>query len=221
MKAKTGGDNIWEKEYRNVDSLWGFNPNGILSQYVEMLPENGEVLDIGIGEGRNALFFAEQGFAVEGIDISETAVERCLELSKEHNLNVNAKVQDINSFEIEPNKYSLIILSNVLNFFPDNEIKNIIDKVRIGLQKNGFVYINVFDDKEPGRKKAPERYEQLAEHTFYNENSNMFLHYFTRSELEGFFTDYKTICLSQSYSLDITHGQPHFHSTLEIMSQKS
>ncbi|MFS0762242.1 class I SAM-dependent methyltransferase [Peribacillus phoenicis] len=213
--------NIWEKEYRNVDSLWGFNPNDILSQYVEMLPENGEVLDIGIGEGRNALFFAEQGFAVEGIDISETAVERCLELSKEHNLNVNAKVQDINSFEIEPNKYSLIILSNVLNFFPDNEIKNIIDKVKIGLQKNGFVYINVFDDKEPGRKKAPERYEQLAEHTFYNENSNMFLHYFTRSELEGFFTDYKTICLSQSYSLDITHGQPHFHSTLEIMSQKS
>jgi len=48
--------NIWEKEYRNVDSLWGFNPNSILSQYVEMLPENGEVLDIGIGEGRNALF---------------------------------------------------------------------------------------------------------------------------------------------------------------------
>lgn len=213
--------NIWEKEYRNVDSLWGFKPNGILSQYVGMLPDNGEVLDIGIGEGRNALFFAAQGFVVEGIDISETAVERCLELSKEHNLNVDAKIQDITSFEIEPNKYSLIILSNVLNFFPDNEIKNIIDKVKNGLQKNGLVYINVFDDKEPGRKKAPERYEQLAEHTFYKESSNMFLHYFTRSELEGFFTDYKTISLSQSYSLDITHGQPHFHSTLEIMSQKS
>ncbi|MBL3642779.1 class I SAM-dependent methyltransferase [Peribacillus frigoritolerans] len=213
--------NIWEKEYRNVDSLWGFKPNGILSQYVEMLPENGEVLDIGIGEGRNALFFAAQGFVVEGIDISETAVERCLELSKEHNLNVDAKIQDITSFEIEPNKYSLIILSNVLNFFPDIEIKNIIDKVKNGLQKNGLVYINVFDDKEPGRKKAPERYEQLAKHTFYKESSNMFLHYFTRSELEGFFTDYKTISLSQSYSLDITHGQPHFHSTLEIMSQKS
>ncbi|MEY8755395.1 class I SAM-dependent methyltransferase [Peribacillus frigoritolerans] len=127
--------NIWEKEYRNVDSLWGFKPNGILSQYVEMLPENGEVLDVGIGEGRNALFFAAQGFVVEGIDISETAVERCLQLSKEHNLNVDAKIQDITSFEIEPNKYFLIILSNVLNFFPDNEIKNIIDKVKNGLQK--------------------------------------------------------------------------------------
>ncbi|MEC0348056.1 class I SAM-dependent methyltransferase [Peribacillus frigoritolerans] len=212
--------NIWEKEYKNVDSLWGFNPNSILSQYVEMLPENGEVLDIGIGEGRNALFFAKQGFAVEGIDISETAIERCLELSKEHNLNVKAKVQDITSFEIEPNKYSLIILSNVLNFFPDDDIKIIIEKVKNGLLKNGLVYINVFDDKEPGRKKAPEKYEQLAEHTFYNERLNMFLHYFTRSELEGFFADYKMISLSQSYSLDISHGQPHFHSTLEIMSQK-
>lgn len=51
--------NVWEQEYRNEDSLWGFNPNNILSQYVDMLPESGEVLDIGIGEGRNALFFAK------------------------------------------------------------------------------------------------------------------------------------------------------------------
>ncbi|MCK1995142.1 class I SAM-dependent methyltransferase [Peribacillus muralis] len=212
---------VWEQEYRNVDSLWGFNPNNILSQYVDMLPESGKVLDIGIGEGRNALFFAKRGFAVEGIDISETAVERCLEFSKEHNLNVKASVQDITSFEIEPNKYSLIILSNVLNFFPDRDIKIIIEKVKNGLLKNGLVYISAFDDKEPGRKKAPEKYEQLAEHTFYNERLNMFLHYFTRSELEGFFADYKMISLSQSYSLDISHGQPHYHSTLEIMSQKS
>ena len=212
--------NIWEKEYKNVDNLWGFNPNSILTKYVELLPENGEVLDIGIGEGRNALFFAKQGFAVEGIDISKTAVERCLELSKKHNLNVNAKVQDITSFEIEPNKYSLIILSNVLNFFPDKDIKIIIEKVKNGLLKNGLVYINAFDDKEPSRERALEKHEQLAEYTFYDKRSNLFLHYFTKSELEGFFSDYRTISLSQSYSLDISHGKPHFHSSLEIMSQK-
>ena len=49
---------IWEKEYKKVDHLWGFNPNSMLTRYVEMLPENGKVLNIGIGEGRNAFFFA-------------------------------------------------------------------------------------------------------------------------------------------------------------------
>ena len=212
---------IWEKEYKKVDHLWGFNPNSMLTRYVEMLPVNGKVLDIGIGEGRNAFFFAKQGFAVEGIDISETAIKRCLEYSKEHNLNIQAKVQDITSFEIEPNKYSLIILSNILNFFGDNDIRAIVEKVKNGLLKNGIVYVNVFDDKEPGRENAPEKYKQVAKHTFYNERSNMCIHYFTRTELEGFFMDYKTISLSQSYSLDNAHGIPHYHSTLEILSQKS
>ena len=212
---------IWEKEYKKVDHLWGFNPNSMLTRYVEMLPENGKVLNIGIGEGRNAFFFAEQGFVVEGIDISETAIKRCLEFSKEHNLNVQAKVQDITSFEIEPNKYSLIILSNILNFFCDDDIRAIIEKVKNGLIKNGLVYVNVFDDKEPGREKASEKYKQVAKHTLFNERSNMFIHYFTRTELEGFFVDYKTISLSQSYSLDTAHGMPHYHSTLEILSQKS
>ena len=211
---------IWEKEYKNADNLWGSVPNSTLSRYVEMLPVNGEVLDIGIGEGRNALFFAKQGFAVEGIDISQTAISRCLELSKEHNLNIKAKVQDITSFEIEPNKYSLIILSNVLTFFDDNDIKLIIKKVKNGLAKNGLVYINVFDEYEPGREKALEKYEELANNTFYNKDSNLIIHYFTRKELEGFFEDYKTISFSQVYSLDMTHGKPHYHSTLELLSQK-
>ena len=107
----------WEEEYKNSELLWGLTPNSTLTQYVELVPAACKVLDIGIGEGRNTFFFAQKGFSVEGIDLSETAVERCSSLSKKHHLDINAKVVDMTTFDVEPNHYSLIILSNVLNFF--------------------------------------------------------------------------------------------------------
>jgi len=45
-----------------------------------------------MGEGRNAIFIAERGFDVEGVDISKTAVDRCLQLDKERNVVINAQV---------------------------------------------------------------------------------------------------------------------------------
>ncbi|MDG5788798.1 class I SAM-dependent methyltransferase [Evansella sp. AB-P1] len=212
---------VWEKEYRNVDNLWGFTPNNMLSNYIDLVPKSGKILDIGIGEGRNALFFAKHGYEVEGIDISETAISRCLELSKEYNLNIHAKVDDIREYNIKNEVYSLIILSNVLNFFSDNDISEIITKLKNGLKENGLVYINVFDNEEPSIAKAKERCKQVADFTYYDEKNKMYHHYFTQDELENLVGDYKTISLVKSRFLDITHGQPHYHSTLEILSKKT
>lgn len=52
---------VWEKEYRNVDNLWGFNPNNMLLTYINLVSKSGKVLDIGIGEGRNAFFLPDKG----------------------------------------------------------------------------------------------------------------------------------------------------------------
>jgi len=123
--------NVWEKEYKNVSNLWGLIPNNILLNYIDLLHEGGKVLDIGVGEGRNALFFAKSGFKVEGIDISETAINRCLELSKEYEVHIDAKVEDITTFEIKKEEYSLIILSNVLNFFPIVIFKKLLTKQKV------------------------------------------------------------------------------------------
>ena len=38
----------WEEDYKSNDILWGLKPNELLTRYVQLLPENGKVLDIGI-----------------------------------------------------------------------------------------------------------------------------------------------------------------------------
>ena len=69
------------KKYKEQDCLWGLEPN----KYVVQIPKiikSGKVLDIGVGEGRNALFLAKQGFEVLGIDILKEAVNKFLKSAK-------------------------------------------------------------------------------------------------------------------------------------------
>lgn len=212
---------VWEKEYRSVENLWGYTPNHVLSTYIDIIPRSGKILDIGIGEGRNAFFFAKQGYEVEGIDISETAINRCVEQAEKYNLPIDAKVGDIREYEVKKDNYSLIILSNVLNFFSVEDIVTIISKLKTGLKENGLIYINVFDNEEPSLLKAKERCKQVAEFTYYDEKNRMYHHYFTENELEDLLADYETISLVRSKFLDLTHGQPHYHSTLEVLSKKN
>lgn len=119
---------IWEEAYRSVESLWGLKPDHVIVDYASLIPK-GKVLDLAIGEGRNGLFLAKLGNEVEGFDISQTAVKRCLKRAKNEKLRIKAKVMDLIEIKIPPNKYSLIILAWILNFFKKAEVKDIFKKI--------------------------------------------------------------------------------------------
>ncbi|KAA0560125.1 methyltransferase domain-containing protein [Bacillus sp. CH30_1T] len=100
-----GNKGIWERQYDQIeDNLWGLRPIQTLVDYTALVKE-GKVLDLGIGEGRNALYFANKGFEVVGIDISETAIKRSLTAAKEIGVTIKAEVKDLTSFQIEENTF--------------------------------------------------------------------------------------------------------------------
>lgn len=138
------------------------------------------------------------------MDLSETAVARALKLAKRDNFELKAVVQDIGSMEMKPESYTLVIISNVLNFFHEQDIQKLVEKVKKSLQKGGFIYINAFDERE---QRTGEK--------------NRNFHYFTKKELLSYFVDYQTISLSQTYALDLSHGRPHYHHTIELLTQKT
>jgi tellurite methyltransferase len=216
-----GNESIWESKYaEEKKALWGLKPIDTLVDYVSLVNKSGKVLDLGMGEGRNALYFASKGFEAEGIDISETAINRALSYAQENGLVMKAAVSDLLSFEIEENAYSLIILANVLNFFKDEEISQVIDKVKRGLAEDGLLYIHAFDIRDPSYEKNVSRAEKISDHTFYRAKSDSYIHFFTRKELESYFDGYQTIKASESYLLDVSHGEPHYHGTVEMLVRK-
>ncbi|HKI83197.1 MAG TPA: methyltransferase domain-containing protein, partial [Candidatus Krumholzibacteria bacterium] len=63
----------YDTAYRASDRYFGAEPDGYLLAHLDTLDPAGRVLDLGMGQGRNALWLARRGFRVEGIEPSETA----------------------------------------------------------------------------------------------------------------------------------------------------
>lgn len=65
----------WEEKYGSRDGVWSGHVNAALAQVAADLTP-GTALDLGAGEGGDALWLAERGWTVTGIDISPTALAR-------------------------------------------------------------------------------------------------------------------------------------------------
>lgn len=66
----------WEFRYQEQSQRWSGNPNATLVDLVRGIPANGRALDLGSGEGADAVWLARQGWRVTGVDISPTAAAR-------------------------------------------------------------------------------------------------------------------------------------------------
>lgn len=78
---------FWEDRYRGSDRVWSGNPNPLLVREVEGLTP-GTALDLGCGEGADAVWLAKQGWETTGVDISETALERAAQHAEEAGVTV-------------------------------------------------------------------------------------------------------------------------------------
>ncbi len=98
----------------------------------------GQALELAMGEGRNALYLAERGYRVTGVDISEVGVARAEALARENNLTLNTVVADLDSYEIKENKYDLISCF----YFLDRKLFPAIKK---GLKPEGLLIYQTFN----------------------------------------------------------------------------
>jgi 2-polyprenyl-3-methyl-5-hydroxy-6-metoxy-1,4-benzoquinol methylase len=65
----------WDERYRSADAIWSGSPNPVLVTEGAGLPV-GHALDVGAGEGADAIWLAARGWRVDALDISSVALER-------------------------------------------------------------------------------------------------------------------------------------------------
>jgi SAM-dependent methyltransferase len=76
---------VWEEHYTERDRAWSGRANVRLVEVAESLPP-GRALDLGCGEGGDAMWLAERGWQVVAVDISETALARAAEDARARNM---------------------------------------------------------------------------------------------------------------------------------------
>lgn len=110
MSTENGAD-AWEARYRSGTHCCGQEPNRFLIENLHRLPSGGRALDLAMGEGRNALFLARQGFHVTGLDRSPTAVGRARERAAQEGLAFEAAVVDLENHVLPRETYDLVVVT--------------------------------------------------------------------------------------------------------------
>jgi SAM-dependent methyltransferase len=82
------GDAEWDERYSSTDQVWSGNVNGVLAAEVEGL-DPGRALDVGCGEGADAVWLASRGWQVTAIDVSTVAIERGTKVAEQAQVHVN------------------------------------------------------------------------------------------------------------------------------------
>ncbi len=101
MPASSGFDDaqsFWDQRFATQEYIFGREPNRFLVSQAHLFRPGARVLDVATGEGRNAIWLAEQGCAVTGIDISPIAIEKARRFAEERKAAVEFAVADLRNW---------------------------------------------------------------------------------------------------------------------------
>ena len=98
----------WDARYAQKELVWTAQPNRLFAVEVAAL-EAGRALDLACGEGRNAVWLAEQGWDVTGVDFSEVALGKAAELARARGVEVEWVAADVLELEPAPAAFDLVV----------------------------------------------------------------------------------------------------------------
>ena len=210
----------WVQAYQEVEGSWGLEPDWTLIEYLKLF-DSGPVLDLGMGNGRNTLFFAKLGYEVDCVDISKAWVKKCQDRVNAEGLPVSVHRADLLSFDIPKRRYSLIIASKVLQFFLKSEIEVLSEKIFNGLSKRGCVYLRVFSPDEFETYVAHKQNVRMIEpNTYYVPRYKLQYHFFTQDEVLELFSKLKVIHCVEGVESSLEFKTPRKEWIIEYLGQR-
>jgi cyclopropane fatty-acyl-phospholipid synthase-like methyltransferase len=210
---------LWIQAYQEITGKWNLEPDWRLIKYANFLSGR-SVLDIGMGNGRNAIFFAKMGFDVDCIDVSTTYVRRCKQLAQAEGLPLNAQLADIRSFEIPKHRYALIIISKMLHFFRKSEIEAIAEKISMGLARRGLAYVKMFSLKEFEHIRNSSNFKLVEPNTYYHRKYHLYNHFFTVDEVVSLFSRLKIKYCVEGFEMPLKYKKSRYQYIIEYVGQR-
>ncbi len=136
-------------------------PSQFLVENIDLLPK-GRVLDVAMGNGRNALYLAQMGFQVAGIDISNEAISLALENAKEYGIDLEVMAGDLEGdYQIDKEAYDVIICFNYLH-------RSLMPQIKAGIRPGGMIVYETYlvDQPKFGKPRNPDyllKYNELLD----------------------------------------------------------
>jgi tellurite methyltransferase len=137
----------WDQKYARSTFIYGKSPAPFLAENYHYIPFQSSVLDMGMGEGRNAVFMAQKGYNVTGVDLSSVAVKKSYLLAQEFGVKIKGVVASLKDYKIPPSSFDAIICF----YWVD---RSMVDKIKNWLKPGGILIYEAYTIREKEKLKS-------------------------------------------------------------------
>lgn len=192
----------WAREYqRRRDYVWGTEPTTFAREVADRLP-GGRLLDLGCGEGRDAVFFASRGFEVTGVDLSAAGIRKARRLARAAGVRVRWVVADMGRFSPEA-VYDLVFSCGAVHYLPRPVRDRLFPRWQAATRPGGLHAHIVFTDR-----------------LIYVEKGEV-VEYFRPGELRNYYRDWEVLEFEESSIACRQDGTPHRHSIARLVARRA
>ncbi len=192
--------NEYNKKYQDDNFYWGVEPNHLCYEVMKILPpiKPYKILDMGCGEGKDAVFFAKNGYDVTAFDLAESGIVKTKKLADANNVHINAFVANINEF-VPIENYDIVFSSGVLDHISESVRSDLLNNLINHTNNGGIHAIQLFVEK-PFLEKAPAQKWKSG-------------------ELFSFYTDHEILYCNEYIFNCNSGGNPHKHCSNKIIAK--
>lgn len=136
---------MWDERYNTAEYVYGTDPNAFLANVVDEMPK-GRTLCIAEGEGRNAVFLAEQGHDVVAVDASAIGLAKAQRLASERGVAIETVVADLADFAIAAHSWDAVV--SIFAHVPPDIRKPLHRKIVQGLRSGGMLVLEAYTPEQ-------------------------------------------------------------------------
>lgn len=142
--------NFWNEMYGGSEYAYGTEPNDFLKIQIESgdmgLKPHARVLCLAEGQGRNAVYLAQQGYDVSMIDYSETGLQKARELADLKGVSIKTICADLSDYSLQLDSWDAIVI--VFGHFPAVVRKNVYPQLWGALNEGGILISETYSPKQ-------------------------------------------------------------------------
>jgi SAM-dependent methyltransferase len=114
-----------------------YNHSEYVDEFLDLIPKNGKILDVGCGAGRDSGYMSSKKFKIIGLDLSQ----EMLTIAKQNAPCVEFRLKDIRKLDFCSNSFDGILASCSLIHIPKKDVPNLIRNFYKILKAEGIIYI--------------------------------------------------------------------------------
>lgn len=137
---------MWDERYDDDDFVYGTEPNDFLKSEYTRIPKGGRVLCLAEGEGRNAVFLAQQGYSVTAVDQSSVGLQKAERLAKESGVKISTMVTDLADYDFGSEVWDGIV--SISAHVPPILRKHLHGQVMKSLKVRGVFILEAYTERQ-------------------------------------------------------------------------